>query len=453
MNVVKATGKYLNKEETEHKVGDSVTVNSKFFGKQKGTVKKVDGQSVHVQRDGKKFSEKYPHDAVMKEEVEELDELNYDTVKSLYQKRRADFHGAQVGKKKKGKDVSAKNVSTSISRMMGYKSTQNQPQKEEVEQIDELNYDTVNSYDSKRKANPSSKKSPEVVTKNRTSSINRFMGKIRTQNSPMQGVKRELTPQQKTLQKDYHDSQRRGMSTEEVVNELSNELLGNYKKKAGEQASAADKAGDFKTGNKRFSGIVKATKKQFANDVKEETLDELNKDTLKSYLNKSTEIRKDSKSELKDIEKRPEMYKDNSGRDQQNIATRANKLKTTITKRTTGLNRAFNKLHGVSEAADRKEMSKSARMIKALYKRKNVKEETYDWEKEDKSVQTYGKKPKVQMTDKKDSYGEEKPKAAITMTGGTTLTGTKRDDVQIDPMMKKRAGPANTFPGNYGKNS
>jgi hypothetical protein len=451
MNVVKATGKYLNKEETEHKVGDSVTVNSKFFGKQKGTVKKVDGQSVHVQRDGKKFSEKFPHDAVMKEEV--LDELNYDTVKSLYQKRRADFHGAQVGKKKKGKEVSAKNVSTSISRMMGYKPTQNQPQKEEVEQIDELNYDTVNTVAAKRKANPSSKKSPEVLLKNRTASINRFMGKIRTQNSPMQGVKRELTPQQKTLQKDYHDSQRRGMSTEEVVNELSNELLGNYKKKAGEQASAADKAGDFKTGNKRFSGIVKATKKQFANDVKEETLDELNKDTLKSYLNKSTEIRKDSKSELKDIEKRPEMYKDNSGRDQQNIATRANKLKTTITKRTTGLNRAFNKLHGVAEAADRKEMTKSARMIKDLYKRKNVKEETYDWEKEDKSVQTYGKKPTVQMTDKKNSYGEEKPKAAITMTGGTTLTGTKRDDVQIDPMMNKRAGPANTFPGNYGKNS
>jgi len=398
MNVVKATGKYLNKEEV-------------------------------------------------------LDELNYDTVKSLYQKRRADFHGAQVGKKKKGKDVSAKNVSTSISRMMGYKSTQNQPQKEEVEQIDELNYDTVNSYDSKRKANPSSKKSPEVVIKNRTSSINRFMGKIRTQNSPMQGVKRELTPQQKTLQKDYHDSQRRGMSTEGVVNELSNELLGSYKKKAGEQASAADKAGDFKTGNKRFSGIVKATKKQFANDVKEETLDELNKDTLKSYLNKSTEIRKDSKSELKDIEKRPEIYKDNTDKAQQNLATRANKLKTTITKRTTGLNRAFNKLHGVAEAADRKEMTKSARMIKALYKRKNVKEETYDWEKEDKSVQTYGKKPTVQMTDKKNSYGEEKPKAAITMTGGTTLTGTKRDDVQIDPMMNKRAGPANTFPGNYGKNS
>jgi len=74
-----------------------------------------------------------------REEVEELDELNYDTVKSLYQKRRADFHGAQVGKKKKGKDVSAKNVSTSISRLMGNKPTQNQPVKEEEEyDVEEL---------------------------------------------------------------------------------------------------------------------------------------------------------------------------------------------------------------------------------------------------------------------------------------------------------------------------
>ena len=59
-------------EETElkesHKVGDSVTVNSKFFGKQKGKVVKVDNQSVHVQRDGKKYSEKYPHDSVIKED-------------------------------------------------------------------------------------------------------------------------------------------------------------------------------------------------------------------------------------------------------------------------------------------------------------------------------------------------------------------------------------------------
>jgi len=125
--------KQLNKEEIEHKVGDSVTVNSKFFGKQKGKVTKVDSQSVHVVRDGKSSAEKYPHDAVVKEEIEQIDELNYDTVKSLYKKRRDDFHGAQIGKKKKGKEVSAKNVSRSISRLTGFKPTQNQPQKEEFE--------------------------------------------------------------------------------------------------------------------------------------------------------------------------------------------------------------------------------------------------------------------------------------------------------------------------------
>jgi hypothetical protein len=50
--------------------------------------------------------------------------------------------------------------------------------------------------------------------------------------------------------------------------ELSSEKLGQYKKAAGAQASAADKAGDTKKADKRFSGIVKATNKQFANDAK-----------------------------------------------------------------------------------------------------------------------------------------------------------------------------------------
>jgi hypothetical protein len=55
---------------------------------------------------------------------------------------------------------------------------------------------------------------------------------------------------------------------ESRINELSNEKLGQYKKAASADATAADKAGDYKRGDKRFSGIVKATKKQFANDEK-----------------------------------------------------------------------------------------------------------------------------------------------------------------------------------------
>ena len=94
-------------------------------------------------------------------------------------------------------------------------------------------------------------------------------------------------------------------------------------------------------------------------------------------------------------------------------------------------------------------MSKSARMIKALYKHhKMVKEDMYDHEKEDKSVQTYGKKPKFQKPNEENNKSEDKP--AAVMTGGTTLTGEKRDEVEIDPMMKNRPGQ-NQFNKEFGK--
>lgn len=64
-----------------------------------------------------------------------------------------------------------------------------------------------------------------------------------------------------------------------------------------------------------------------------------------------------------------------------------------------------------------------------------------DWEKEDKSVQTYGKKPKLVQPDEKTNFGENKPSARVVMSGGTTLTGEKRDTVVIDPLMKNRPGP------------
>ena len=52
------------------------------------------------------------------------------------------------------------------------------------------------------------------------------------------------------------------------LDEISNKILGDYKKAAGADASAADKAGDFKRGDKRFKGIVRATVKQGDNDAK-----------------------------------------------------------------------------------------------------------------------------------------------------------------------------------------
>ena len=56
--------------------------------------------------------------------------------------------------------------------------------------------------------------------------------------------------------------------TDEQLNELSNDTLGQYKTAAGADAKKADSEGDYKRGDKRFSGIVKATKKQFDNDAK-----------------------------------------------------------------------------------------------------------------------------------------------------------------------------------------
>lgn len=86
------------------------------------------------------------------------------------------------------------------------------------------------------------------------------------------------------------------------------------------------------------------------------------------------------------------------------------------------------------------QMSKSARIIKNLYKQKGMKEETFDTEKEDKSVATYGKKPKLTDNKKKiDAVGSKSSAAAI-MTGGTTLTGTPRDTIEIDPMMQLKPG-------------
>jgi hypothetical protein len=79
----------------------------------------------------------------------------------------------------------------------------------------------------------------------------------------------QATPHFKTykeLQKRYDD--KAGVAESQELDELSTELLGRYKKAASVSATAADARKDFKTGNKRFSGIMKATNKQFDNDMK-----------------------------------------------------------------------------------------------------------------------------------------------------------------------------------------
>ena len=75
------------------------------------------------------------------------------------------------------------------------------------------------------------------------------------------------------------------------LNELSNDTLASYKKKAAADASKADKSGNFKRGDKRFGGIVKATLKQGENDAKKVNEAELSEEQLRKRL----------KSELEDL--------------------------------------------------------------------------------------------------------------------------------------------------------
>jgi hypothetical protein len=88
-----------------------------------------------------------------------------------------------------------------------------------------------------------------------------------------------------------------------------------------------------------------------------------------------------------------------------------------------------------SSDSKKKQLSKSARIIKSIYKRNRMSEDLYDHEKEDKSVEPYGKK-----TTKNPEIDETTPSAYAVMTGGKTMTGQKRDDVEIDPKMKHRPG-------------
>jgi len=186
-------------------------------------------------------------------------------------------------------------------------------------------------------------------------------------------------------------SQMSALTPESVeVNEVSSELLGRYKEKAKKSADALTAAGKHKQSTDRWMNVMKATGKQMDKTTA----------SIRKALNK--EDVGDAKA-----------------------AVNADGLPNP-------------QLEPVSEK--KKQMSKSARMIKAIYKHhKVVKEDMHDHEKEDKSVQTYGKKPKFEKAEK-DEGGEKKPSAAAVMTGGTTLTGNKRDDIEIDPMMRNRPG-------------
>lgn len=103
----------------------------------------------------------------------------------------------------------------------------------------------------------------------------------------------------------YHIGEEFSEDEVQIIDELSTELLGRYKKAAGEQASAADKAGDYEKGNKRFKGINKATIKQFDNDLKKEEvepIEEISQKLAGDYYGAAT------KKHIEKVGVKPNMY-------------------------------------------------------------------------------------------------------------------------------------------------
>ena len=127
--------------------------------------------------------------------------------------------------------------------------------KEETEQV-ELGFKSFKKNISEKTLTPAEKKKREEVAK----AIER-----ENPNMPM-GMKMGIATM----------TAKRVAESEDMkpIIELSSELLARYKKAASTSASAADAKGDVAKGNKRFSGIMKATKKQFNNDMKTEEVDD-----------------------------------------------------------------------------------------------------------------------------------------------------------------------------------
>ena len=79
------------------------------------------------------------------------------------------------------------------------------------------------------------------------------------------------------------------------------------------------------------------------------------------------------------------------------------------------------------KAMESKKISNAAKMVKAIHK-KRVNETTYDWEKSEKGGDT---DPEVKTT------------AKITLKGGKTMTGKPRDTVEIEPVLRTKINSLN----------
>ena len=186
-----------------------------------------------------------------------------------------------------------------------------------------------------------------------------------------------------------------------------------------------------------------------------EQIDEISKSTLSSYKDKSSASLKNAQANRDAAEPGKDMSKAFANLHAKSNKIAKNRVKGLIgyMQRKQGMKptseNTLDSLAATEAPSDCSDNTNStpttgksygAKMVKAL--KKTVKEETYDWEKDDKSSmeKPYGKAPKINVTDKTGTLGDTKPEARVVMKGGKTLTGQPRDVVEIDPSMKQRPG-------------
>jgi hypothetical protein len=190
------------------------------------------------------------------------------------------------------------------------------------------------------------------------------------------------------------------LDNDTLINELSKEKLGGFIKKSKETFKDLPTE---KKGN-RLRNVIKAAIKK---DAKNEEVD-LDEAKMSASMKLSNALGREKAKSTASMQRAKEMM---------------DKIKQDV--------KAKSEKPPIKE-----DRMKSARIIKSIYKKKNMKEEMYDHEKDDKgSSSVYGKAPKM---GKSKEEAESTNKAAAILKGGTTLTGKSRDTVEIDPMMRVR---------------
>jgi hypothetical protein len=259
VNILKAK-KRLNKEEADKKKENDLPFDGPYSKKKVATPGKSGyGPSAakHLAKQGMKKA--------MKEEKDEQ-EYGYEGAMAITQLKTMMRHAEHMmGMMKEDTDL-PEWVQSKITLATDYVQTAHDYLMSEMKEEVEENYVSH----AQRKAVWASRNDEKMKKEEHTPSdadLHKTLGPTKNMQQGVEALKKKHGMSDDEAKK--HVRRLMGMKEEaKQVDELSTDMLQRYKKKAGDSARNADAKGDVKTGNKRFSGIMKATTKQFHNDLK-----------------------------------------------------------------------------------------------------------------------------------------------------------------------------------------